>query len=127
MNVSALLTGTAGQVLPISWTVTNNGADIGKNTTITDSVYLAYDQIFDPAGERCLGSMTYKGGLASGDSYTQNDNIQLPAGLAGTFYVLVQTNSDGAVYEGSVAPSVAASAQPVQIALAPPQIWWPAP
>jgi RHS repeat-associated protein len=118
-NVTAPLTGTAGQVLPLSWTVTNSGAGTG-NTPITDSVYLAYGTLFDPTSERYVGSLAYSGGLASGASYTQSDDLQLPAGVAGTFYVFVETNSNGAVYERNAPVSAAATAEPVQIGLMQP-------
>ena len=73
--------------------MTNNGAAT-ENVPITDSVYLSYDQVLDPT-DLPLGSVTYQGGLAAGGSYTQNVNFNLPPGVTGTYYVIVETNSNG--------------------------------
>src|SRR5207237_130045 len=100
------------------WTVTNHGVDTG-NLRITDSVYFSFDQVFDPV-DRYLTSVTYRGGLAGGASYTQNATIPLPSGVAGTFYVFVQTNSDNGVYERDPADNTAHGPHPVEIVLPPP-------
>ena len=85
---------------------------------ITDSVYLSYDQVLDLT-DRYLGSVTEQGGLAGGANYTQNSTLSLPPGLAGTFYVFVETNSNGNVYEPDTANNATFDAQPVRIDLPP--------
>ena len=60
--------------------MTNNGVGTG-NVPISDSVYLSYDQVFDPTTDRYLGSMTHNGGLGAGAQYTENASITLPRGL----------------------------------------------
>ena len=78
----------AGQ-LAVSWTVTNTGANTG-NVPITDSVYLSYDQVFDPT-DRYLGSVTTSGRPGRRARATRRTRtFTLPAGFAGTFYVIVR-------------------------------------
>ncbi len=114
-NVTPPATATAGQQLPVSWKVTNTGAATG-NVTINDAVFLSLDQNLD-SEDRFLGSVSYTGNLANGGSYTQNANFALPVGLAGTFYVIVVTNSNHAVYEQDTGNNTVASAQTVLINL----------
>jgi hypothetical protein len=116
-GVTAPATATGGQQLALSWTVTNNGADTGA-VPITDSVYLSYDKVLDPA-DRYLGSVRNPTGLAAGASYTQNAGLTLPSGLTGTFYVFVVTNSDNAVYEQNTSNNSAYGSQAVQVQLPP--------
>jgi hypothetical protein len=112
-NVSAPATVTAGGTLPVSWTVTNNGADTG-NVPIVDAVYLSFDQVFDPT-DLYLGSVTTTGGLAAGKSYTQSSNLPLRAGVAGTYYVFVVTNSGNTVFELNTGDDANFGPQSVQI------------
>jgi hypothetical protein len=99
-SVTGPTSALGGSQLPVTWTVVNNGADTGS-VTITDSVYLSYDQVFDPSTDLYVGSVSKAGGLAAGGSYTQSASLALRAGVAGTFYVIVVTNSDHAVPESS--------------------------
>ncbi len=117
-NVTAPSTAVSAGQLAISWTVTNSGADTGA-VPITDSVYLSYDQVLDRT-DRYIGSVTHVGGLAGGASYTQNASLQLPSGLAGTFYVFVVTNSNNNIFEQNPSTNTADSPQPVQINLPAP-------
>ena len=117
-NVTVPATAIAGTKLPVGWTVTNNGAATG-NVPIVDAVYLSFDQVFDPV-DVYLGSVTTPGGLAAGGSYTQNINLSLPAGVAGTYYVLVVTDSGQTVFESNAADDVNFGPQPMQIDLPAP-------
>jgi YD repeat-containing protein len=117
-SVTAPNLATTGGQLSVGWKVTNNGADTG-NVPIIDSVYIVFDQALDSTA-RYLGSVTYAGSLAAGASYTQNTSLQLPAGVAGLFYVFVQTNGDGNVFELNPGNNTAYDAQPVTINLPPP-------
>ncbi len=116
-NVTVPSDATSGQALSVSWRVTNNGSATG-NMPITDSVYLSYDQVFDPSINIYVGSVTYRGGVGAGASYTQTAALQLPPGVAGVFYMFVETNSDGNVYERNPVNNAAASPK-IQIDLPP--------
>ena len=45
---------------------------------------------------------THTGGLASGQSYTQQATFNVPAGLTGNYYVMVVANSGDTVFENGV-------------------------
>jgi hypothetical protein len=108
-----------GGPLTVSWTVTNKGADTG-NVPITDSLYLSLDPYFDPNSDRFVGYAAHPGGLAAGQSYSQqNLTFTLPAGTAGTYYVFVQTNSNQSVYEQDRTNNTSSPNQPVQVNLPP--------
>ncbi len=118
-NVNAASTAMSGQPLSLSWQVTNTGADTGA-VSVTDSVFLSYDQVFSPGSDRFIGAVTYSGDLANGASYTQNASLTIPSGVAGTYYIIVETNGSEAVPEQNYNNNTAASTQPVQIQLSPP-------
>ncbi len=116
-NVTVPSTATSGGQLSVGWTVTNAGGDTG-NVPITDSVYLSFDQVLDP-NDRYIGSVAEQGGLAAGASYTQDASISLPPGVAGTYYVIVETNSNDQVAETNTANNTAFAPETVQINLQP--------
>ncbi len=118
-SVTVPATAAVGQTLAVSWTVTNSGSATG-NVPIADSVYLSVEQVFDPNADRYLGTVVFASGLGAGASYTQTQSLPLPAGLAGTYYVFVVTNSNYSIYEVNTANDVAYNPQPVQIQLGQP-------
>ncbi|MBX9652245.1 carboxypeptidase regulatory-like domain-containing protein, partial [bacterium] len=87
----------SGRSFDVGWTVTNNGPAAADGSWY-DSVYLSADQIFDTT-DLSLGTVKHQGGLASGNSYSVNNSFNLPAGLSGSFYVFVVTDSGKVVYE----------------------------
>ena len=117
-SVQVVSPATAGAQLSVSWTVTNNGVATGI-VPIDDYVYLSYDQVLNST-DRYLGYVTTNGGLAAGASYTQNAQIQLPGGLAGTFYVFIVTDGDQSIFESDTTAGTNYDSTPVQIQLPPP-------
>ncbi len=118
-NVAAPATATSGSEIALSWTVTNNGAATG-NVSIADSVYLSLDQVFDPFDDRYIRSVSRTGGLAGARTDTQNADLPVPAGFAGTFYVFVVTNGNGHVFERNTTNNVAVASQAITISLPAP-------
>ncbi len=108
----------SGRELSVTWAVANQGADTEEDWV--DSVYLSLDQIFDPA-DRPLGSVARMGGLLSGDVYTQTASLPIPAGVAGTFYVFVFSDSTKRVFErGAESNNIGLHPLAVSIRLAAP-------
>jgi hypothetical protein len=65
-----------------------------------------------------LGSVRHTGGLASGQSYTQQGTFKVPAGLAGNYYVEVVANSGDVVFEnGRYLNDIGVPAQPTSVSL----------
>ncbi len=118
-SITAPATATSSGTMAVSWTVTNSGPGGTGNVGITDYVYLSFGQVLDSSA-RYLGSGTHFGGVASGASYTENETVPLPSGVAGTYYVIVETNANDAVYEQDQTSSYTYDPQTIQVSLPPP-------
>ncbi|QDU76821.1 hypothetical protein Pan97_38780 [Bremerella volcania] len=98
VNVDAPANALSGQDLALSWTVQNIGQGDADGPWY-DSVYLSLDQVFDRSSDIYLGYADRPGELAAGESYTQNESFEIPAGFAGPYYVFVIANANGRVNE----------------------------
>nr|WP_013334799.1 CARDB domain-containing protein [Gloeothece verrucosa]ADN18050.1 YD repeat protein [Gloeothece verrucosa PCC 7822] len=93
LTVSSVTTqnnGSSGQPLTVSWTVTNSGIGITNTNTLTDEIFLSND----PTGQNLIKSLLSferVGALAVGNNYTKSENIILPHGISGTYYLVVKT------------------------------------
>jgi RHS repeat-associated protein len=117
--VTAPTTAVEGQPITVSWTVANSGAG-GTTQSWNDAVYLSLDTLYDPLSAIYLGYMTHTGGLAAGNTYNQQGTFEIPAGLSGTYNVLVITNAGDSAYESNYINDIRASAQQTDISLTPP-------
>ncbi|NJL64000.1 MAG: hypothetical protein HC903_21915 [Methylacidiphilales bacterium] len=90
----------SGEATPIEWTVTNTGASVWSGTRYWyDEVWISQNSDFE--AELRAGKATWlglfaqnlpNGGLGTGTSYTQKQNVILPAGINGDYYIHVFTN-----------------------------------
>ena len=127
-NVTAPSNATAGLLVNVSWTVSNTGSGPAYSNDYGggwyDTVYLSADAALDPQTATALGSVFYPalstaGALAAGAQYTVNSTFQLPNGISGTYYIIVDTDSSGRVVEQSKTDN-ALAASPTLITLQPP-------
>ncbi|RMG35700.1 MAG: LEPR-XLL domain-containing protein, partial [Gammaproteobacteria bacterium] len=112
---------SAGDTVTVAWRVANEGPDplVSPAGGWTDRVYLSTDGTLAGAVV-LLGSFVQERDLGVGESYSRSEQIQLPAGYVGDFFVVVQTNADGAVFEGiGTAPNLRATASAFNLAPAP--------
>lgn len=87
----------AGQIVPITWTVKNQGTGSIAGGQWTDRIYLSSN---DGASDNIyVGDFTYEGDLAAGASVTRTQTITLPADQVGNYAVVVRTDIYGNVYE----------------------------
>lgn len=96
-SIVAPLDAIAGQQVPITWTVVNEGTAPIAGGVFTDRLYLSTDggvtlNIF-------MGSYTFEGDLAAGASVSRSQSIGLPAELAANYTVVVITDAAGNHYE----------------------------
>ncbi len=83
-----------GDPFTVTWTVKNRGAGSTRDDSWQDSVYLTDGPTLDESTVQWeLGSFTYEGSLAPGESYTQTANFDLSPAAFGQ-YVIVVTNDD---------------------------------
>ena len=112
-------TASAGQPLPVTWTVTNTGTIATTTSSWTDKVYLSLDNSI--SGEDiALGSFTHSGALAAGDAYTNSVPFQIPAGPGGLYYVIVAADSGNAVFESNDGNNTRARRMSLNVANSPP-------
>lgn len=96
---SAPNTALAGQPISVTWTVTNTGIGPTNVTHWNDGVYLSLDQFFDPGQDLFIGSAFIDQPLSGGASYTRTADFNVPAGIAGTYYVFMATDTNDQVVE----------------------------
>ena len=109
-SVSAPASVTAGDVIAVSWTVTNGGPTTTADLSWTDSVYVTVNGY-----RRHLADFTHTGPLASGASYVGQGEVTLPSWLAtGAFEIDVVTNAASTLLESDSQNNLAATTLQVQ-------------
>jgi hypothetical protein len=91
---------TPGQPLTLNWTVANLGVGRTNSNYWYDRVYLSLDQNVSN-DDINLGSVYRAGALDQLASYSTTGTFSLPVNLNGSYYVLVQTDRDNNVIEGT--------------------------
>src|SRR6185503_5633095 len=118
--VGAPTAAQGGDTFDITWRVRNTGTMATNAVLWNDRIVLSTDQTFS-AGDLVLAeSVAHGGSLAAGDNYVGRATVTLPRDLQGNFYVLVKTDTAGAVFEGGrTANNAGASPAQIVVALAP--------
>ncbi len=128
--VTAPANARAGHPFSFTYQVTNRGVSTTPNSSWRDAYYLSTDTTLD-SGDIPIGSLVHSGALniagSPNDSYTRTVTYNLPHGLEGNYYVLVQTDSTNVVFEGPLGSpgetnNVTASAATVEILSNPPDL-----
>jgi hypothetical protein len=119
-NVTAPDQNNSGKSMNVSWTVTNTGTGPTAATSWTDAVYLSATPTLD-SNATLLGTFLHQGALAAHAAYSPNVEVNLPVGISGTFYVIVQTDMKGQVFQnGNTSGNVAATSGAETVNLTPP-------
>ncbi len=118
LDVPALA--VAGENVTVAWTVANAGPDTTSGSSWFDAVFLSADGVLD-SSDTSLGTFSHNGRLTAGGSYTVLRSFTTPAGTAGQFFVLVQTDSGtrNDLYEYQAENNNLAAA-PIELVLNPP-------
>jgi hypothetical protein len=98
--VGASGTAISGQPLGITWTLSNTGEAATNVSSWNESIYLSLNQLLD-GGDLHLQTLSSGacGPLAVGESCQRAASVLVPLGVNGLYFVIVRTNSNGAVYE----------------------------
>ncbi len=92
----------AGETIPITYTVTNQGTRAARVNGWTDGIYLSTDGELNKLDTQ-LGTGGYSApvdingnaiSLQPNQSYTDTVNVRIPDGIQGTFYVVVYADTD---------------------------------
>ncbi|MEQ9205901.1 MAG: CARDB domain-containing protein, partial [Phycisphaerales bacterium] len=91
-------TGVEGGIVEISWTVTNQG-DSAATGNWSDSIFLSLDQAQSPEDD-FIGALPRLQTLEPGASYVQTQSIEIPNGVFGDWYFIIETDSGMQIGEG---------------------------
>ncbi|MFN6539114.1 MAG: CARDB domain-containing protein [Nostoc sp. EkiNYC01] len=80
-SVTAPLYVTLGEIIPLSWTVTNQGT-VSTSSNWYDAIYISADQFFDYSDIQLTSPYTENRTLAPGGSYTATQDIYIPSYVA---------------------------------------------
>lgn len=84
----------AGQAMEVSWTVRNDGPGPTQTPVWYDRVWISPDlEVGTNAGQILLGTFPNIGALAPGESYTNTQQIMIPSGLMGNYFIFVITDA----------------------------------
>ncbi|WP_218933767.1 CARDB domain-containing protein [Rubripirellula lacrimiformis] len=89
----------SGQTLDVTWTVGNYGAVATADDEWTDKVVLSVNDRFGDADDVLLSEIQRIASLAINETYTQTASVQIPVGIAGAFYLFVETDAQDQVAE----------------------------
>jgi hypothetical protein len=90
-SVSVPATAFSGNSISVSWIVKNIGTGPVSGQW-WDLIYLSTDLLFD-GGDTYLGGITNPSALNPGQSYNQSLSATLPNGIAGTYHIIVRTDT----------------------------------
>lgn len=88
-----------GDMVAVSWKVKNVGTAVATGTW-HDAIYLSTDPVWTP-DDILVGEALHAESLGPNQSYSSSADVKIPGMLPGTYYFLIRTNSDNAVFEGS--------------------------
>ena len=74
-------------IVPMTYTVTNQGTRDTREAGWTDSLFLSNDATLDP-GDYYLGGANRNSVLAIGHAYTRTIDVHIPQGIGGDYYLL---------------------------------------
>ena len=97
LDVPAAIVG--GQPLVVTYRVSNNGSTATHNVSWSDRFYLSADDQLDESDLLLNELPGFQGQLAPGESYTRTRTLIAPNGIEGSYFLIVQTDSQQAVFE----------------------------
>lgn len=119
-SIAAPGTGISGNTIALAWTLKNNGTGDLKNTKLTDRILLSTSATWNEGNSKVLKEVVYQTGtVGAGDDTVQHATVLLPNGIAGNYYVYVQTDYKDTVYETGGDNNIRRSAEAVAITLGP--------
>ncbi len=92
--------GKSGQPLRVRWTVKNQSANVTNAAGWTERIYLSKDAQLD-VSDAPLASYSHGGALSPSASYADSMDVSIPMSAQGNYYVLLKTDDNDNVYEGT--------------------------
>lgn len=120
-GMEAPATGSSGKDLVLGWTVKNEGAGKVPAHFRADVIWLSTSAVFNTQSATNVGQVTYNNPMDPGASVFKQLTVKLPNGIAGTYYLFIETDQGNSIYEGGVESNNRIVSGPIQITLSP----WP--
>lgn len=119
-NMVVPVSGVSGQLMSIEWRVKNNGSGVLEHTKVTDRILISKSATFDEAKSQVVKMVAYPTGrIPAGADTLQKSVVVLPEGIAGNYYVYIQSDYKDTVYESDGNNNILRSISPVAITLGP--------
>ncbi|HQQ00531.1 MAG TPA: CARDB domain-containing protein [bacterium] len=120
-TIASPVAADSGRFISVSWTVANSGTGLTPSGLWRDAVYLSADDILNTSVDTLLGTVNHNGILQPGGDYAVTTDLRIPYNVSGQYYVLVRTDLDDAIFEGSYeSNNYAPCPTAIQITLSPP-------
>ncbi len=114
------ITAFSGQFYDFSWTVTNKGTGPMRVDHWWDNLYISPDRSTDLTNAIKLTSAVNGPLLEVGKEGKRGVNVRIPNGLSGKYYLIVQTDVQGDVYEHSNEDNNIMVGDEINLVLTPP-------
>lgn len=115
-DVRASSTAVAGALSRLSWSITNAGSAPAMGRWV-DQVRLR--RVDQPGDDIPASSFEISFRIPSNEAIQRVHNVQIPPGLQGEYWVVVEANVDGGIGELSNSNNVSISSRPILISPAP--------
>ncbi|MBO9566091.1 MAG: hypothetical protein J7621_25170 [Niastella sp.] len=122
-SVVAPATGKSGTPVTVKWAVKNTGEAITLPNQWNDGIYLSADTVWD-SNDQLVKSFAHRGQLPVAAAYTNEQEITIPNGVSGKYYLLLATDKENLNYDadttsnvGLVRPAGGGSNDPVPIGI----------
>ena len=103
------------QIIPISWTVQNQGGAAAVAYSWLDRGFFSPTPEFDPATAIPLDYFHHYGNLEVGAFYTQQQHFRIPANISGTYYMVVNTDVNNNIAEYTFEQNNTLVSDPIEI------------
>ncbi len=118
-SVTAPISAASGTTITVGWSVENTGVVRTSSEVWYDDVYLSADGAIG-AGDLLLGRVYRSSGLDPTGAYNASSVFTIPIDFAGTYNVLVRTDSLNQVFEGAnITDNDAAAIGTLDVSLSP--------
>lgn len=119
-SVIAPFNAFSNQQINVTWTVKNEGTGPSLSGRWYDKVYLSQDPALVVRNATQLGRFKRTGNLQADSSYTKTQQITLPNGIFGRYYIHVRADADGHEFEYVYENNNDGTSDSMRVTLSPP-------
>ncbi len=106
---------TAGTSVALQWRIANKGETEVVDFELTDDIYLSTTTTFDQSQSVKVGTITRVANISPESTIATEMKLDIPEGLAGTYYLHIMTNADQRLCEGKNTFGNHLASAPIQV------------